>query len=413
MRARRLGHAPPLAATTQVDVAVGTGAAGVRGRAQLAQQAQLLERRLELGAEHAPLDPLERAQRRLDRRPLPLGAEVRAQPRAQVPGPADVEHLVVAVAEEVDARLRRRAGRERSACPRAAAPAARRGRRGPPRVVAPRSCASPISASRISAVASASASARWHGVAEVPKKYASEASPTRRTRPVEQPAGEPDRVDDRRGDPPAGQPLDLAVEEAEVEAGVVGDEHRVARELEEAAHRELDRRRAPQRPRVDPGQRRDRGRQRPPRVDERLEPLLELQRRARAPRRSRRSRTLPGRETGRLQVDDDVRRLLERQRRPRRRRRARRSRHARRGGRRPGRRRRAASARARPARAAARTAPAPRPRPARARAWPATSSTRRSAASNDSCTPASLCEHMFACKREEKAAASASTRAAL
>ena len=88
---------------------------------------------------------------------------------------------------------------------------------------------------------------------------------------------EPDGVDDRCGDSPAGQPLDLAVEEADVEARVVRDEHRVAGELEETTHRELDRRCAAQLARVDPGQRRDRGRQRPARVDERLEPLLELE----------------------------------------------------------------------------------------------------------------------------------------
>ena len=75
------------------------------GRAQLADQPQLLERRLELRAGHAPLDALERAERRLDGRPLPVGAEVRAEPRAQVARAADVQHLVVRVAEEVDARV--------------------------------------------------------------------------------------------------------------------------------------------------------------------------------------------------------------------------------------------------------------------------------------------------------------------
>ena len=74
----------------------------------------------------------------------------------------------------------------------------------------------------------------------------------------EQAAGEPDCVDDRRRDPPTRQPLHLAVEEADVEAGVVGDEDSVTREIEEAANRELHRRCAAQRCRVDPGQRRDR-----------------------------------------------------------------------------------------------------------------------------------------------------------
>ncbi len=96
-------HDHVLPARPQVDVAVGPRAASVRGRAQLTQEAQLLEPGLELRAEHAPLDPVERAERRLHRRPLALGAEVRAQPRPQVARPADVEHLPRAVEEEIDA----------------------------------------------------------------------------------------------------------------------------------------------------------------------------------------------------------------------------------------------------------------------------------------------------------------------
>ena len=63
-----------VAALAQPDVAVGPRDARVRRRPQLADQPQLLERRLELGAEHAPLDPLDRAERRLDRGPLPLAS---------------------------------------------------------------------------------------------------------------------------------------------------------------------------------------------------------------------------------------------------------------------------------------------------------------------------------------------------
>src|SRR6266508_3880813 len=102
--------AVPLA---EVDVAIGTRRARVRGRPQLAKQPQLLERRLELRPADAPLNPFDRPERRLDRRPLPLGAEVRPQPRAQVAGPADVEHLPAAPVEEVDAGKRRRAEGER------------------------------------------------------------------------------------------------------------------------------------------------------------------------------------------------------------------------------------------------------------------------------------------------------------
>ena len=109
-----LRHDEAGAATAKVDVAVGPRAAGVGRRPQLAQEPQLLERRLELRAEDAPLDPLERAERRLDRRPLAVGLEVRAQPGAEVARAADVEHLAVAVVEEVDARTRRRAGGEQA-----------------------------------------------------------------------------------------------------------------------------------------------------------------------------------------------------------------------------------------------------------------------------------------------------------
>jgi hypothetical protein len=78
-------------------------AAGVGRRVELADQSQLLERGLELGAQDAPLDPLEGEQRGLDRRPLAFASEVGAKAGTDVAGAADVEHLTVAVAKEVDA----------------------------------------------------------------------------------------------------------------------------------------------------------------------------------------------------------------------------------------------------------------------------------------------------------------------
>ena len=54
--------------------------------------------------------------------------------------------------------------------------------------------------------------------------------------PGEQPACEADRVDDRSRQPAAGHPFRLVIDEGEVEACVVCDEHRVARELEKTAH---------------------------------------------------------------------------------------------------------------------------------------------------------------------------------
>ena len=55
---------------------------------------------------------------------------------------------------------------------------------------------------------------------------------------TEQAARQPDGVDDGRCDPLAREPLDLALEEREVEARVVGDDGGVTREREQAAHRE-------------------------------------------------------------------------------------------------------------------------------------------------------------------------------
>jgi hypothetical protein len=93
----------------------------------------------------------------------------------------------------------------------------------------------------------------------------------------------------------------------------VRDEDGVAREVEEPADGELDRRRAAEGGRVDPGQRGDRRRQRPARVDERLEPLLELEA-ADAHGADLADRRAPRREPGRLQVEDDVGRVLEQER---------------------------------------------------------------------------------------------------
>ena len=62
----------------------------------------------------------------------------------------------------------------------------------------------------------------------------------------EQPAGQPDGVDDGSRYAAAREPEDGMVEERHVEAGVVGDEHGVAREGEEAPHGEVLPGRAPE-----------------------------------------------------------------------------------------------------------------------------------------------------------------------
>src|SRR4029453_8688144 len=85
---------------------------GWGGRLKPPDQPELLERCLELRAENAPLDPVEREQGRLHRGALGFALEVGTQACAQVAPTADVEHLVVAVAEEVHAGPRRRAANE-------------------------------------------------------------------------------------------------------------------------------------------------------------------------------------------------------------------------------------------------------------------------------------------------------------
>ena len=101
-----------VAAATEIEVAIRTHRPRVRRRAQLANQAQLLERRLELRAARAPFDSLESSEGRLDRGPLALRAKVRAQPCMEVARAPDVEHLVVRVAKEVHARSLRRTERQ-------------------------------------------------------------------------------------------------------------------------------------------------------------------------------------------------------------------------------------------------------------------------------------------------------------
>ena len=100
---------------------------------------------------------------------LPLGAEVRAQPRAQVARPTDVEHFVVSTRKKIDARPRRRAERELALVEHAPRTG---GREGDELGDGSRSAllCEPISASKTSAVACASGRARWHGCTDVPKK---------------------------------------------------------------------------------------------------------------------------------------------------------------------------------------------------------------------------------------------------
>ena len=290
--------------------------ARVARRADLPDQAQLLERRLELGARHPPLDPLRRGHSRFDRRPLPVAAEVRAQARPQVARPADVEHLVVAAEEEVDAGAgrravgemalveqppcsRRRKGREVGDRPRAAflrEADQREQQLGGGAGVRERTVARPL--------------ARVEKPRELTETEARYASGEQRPR-------EPHGVDDRRADAAAGQELGLAVEEGEVEARVVRHEDSVACEGEEASHGLRRPRCATELGGSEPGHRARPGVDRKPRVDERLELGVDLEP-AHAHRPDLADSGAARPQPRRLEVDDDVRRVLEQQRRARR-----------------------------------------------------------------------------------------------
>ncbi len=74
-----------------------------------------------------------------------------------------------------------------------------------------------------------------------------------------------------------GEPLELAVDEPDVEARVVGDEHGVACERREPSQRRRDPWRLPERLVGEPGQPPDRRRQRHAGRDERLEGVPELE----------------------------------------------------------------------------------------------------------------------------------------
>ena len=240
-RLRRADDA--VAAAAEVDVTVGSRGARVRRRTQLADQPQLLERRLELRAERRATRPLERAERGLDRRPLPLGAEVRAQPRAQVARASDVEHLVVRVAEEVHAGTLRRAE-----CEMALPVHATRPRRRELDEVGDGARAALLRhPDQREQDLGRRLRVRQRAVAR--PRIGREAVRERgevRGLPAEQPPREPDGVDDGRRDAVAGEPHRLVVEERHVEARVVRDEDGVAREGEEAARHRRDRRRAAQ-----------------------------------------------------------------------------------------------------------------------------------------------------------------------
>ena len=121
---------------------------------------------------------------------------------------------------------------------------------------------------------------------------------------LEQPARERGRAERRLRQAPAVHPQQLLLEEALVEAGVVGDEERVAGEVEEAIDHARDGRRLPQLRLAQAGEAGDRRRERDSRVDEGLEGVDGLER-AHANGADLADAVARGREPGRLEVEDD------------------------------------------------------------------------------------------------------------
>jgi hypothetical protein len=244
---------------------------------------------------------------------LPLAAEVGAEPGPQVAGATDVEHLALATEEEIDAGAGRRAEREVPLVEQPPCSRGRQGRKVRDRARAallrePDQCEQQLGGR---ARVGQRAVTRLLGGVEEPGELG---EPEARDAPREEPAGEPHRVDDRRPDARAGQQLGLAIEEGEVEARVVGDEDRVAREGEEAPHR-FGRAGRPAQvlvPQAGHGAR-PRG-DRKARVDQRLE-LPDHLEAAQANRPDLADPGPAGPQAGRLEVDDDVRRVLEEERR--------------------------------------------------------------------------------------------------
>jgi hypothetical protein len=267
---------PTLLSALQIGVAVRTRASCVRRGTKLPNQTQLLERGLELRSEDSPLDPLERAERGFHRRPLPPAREVRPEPRAKVACLADVEHHLIPVVEEVDARSGRRPCDKR-----------------PLGVELTRTGSSQLD--EIADGSRASLLSEPHQRdQDLGRRKTSKGPVARLDRDAEEvgepgerealaPAREeaprqPHRVENGCCAPSTRQVFDLAVEERHVEARVVRDERRVAREGEEPAQGDLDPRGAAQVDLPDPRQRGDGRRERGPGVDEGLERLDDFER---------------------------------------------------------------------------------------------------------------------------------------
>ena len=239
-----------------------------------------------------------------------VAREVRAHPGPEVGRLADVEHTPVAVAEQVDAGRAGQPGRERELRGRRVGPHRRQReeivepehaeRRGPfeQRVQHLGGCR------RVGVRAVDGLDGRAEMLRE-------RVQPEVRHFVADEPARDRDGVD-----PPVRHAVvavrdERGVEERAVEADVVPDDHRVARELEECGEHLGDARRGQQHRLGDPGQHRDHRRDRHAGVHERLEPAEQLAA-AQLQRADLGDRVGARRPAGGFEVDDDERDFGER-----------------------------------------------------------------------------------------------------
>ena len=168
----------------------------------------------------------------------------------------------------------------------------------------------PSRSSSSSPVACASGSARCTGRVGREKRSASECRSQRRPAPGQQAPRERDRVEHRQLEPAPVDRAERALQEPDVEARVVRDEHAALREPQEIAQRRPDRPGSREVALADAGQRRDHGRQRHAGIDEALEGRDELE--ALDPDGADLDDARPAPDARRLEVDDAEARLLER-----------------------------------------------------------------------------------------------------
>ena len=251
----------------------------------------------------------ERRERALDARRLPARAEVRAHAGAQVAGLADVERLAEAVAHDVDAGPGRQARREVPLLARAPRRRQRQrhhvlGALGPALLGEPDQRDQHLG--RRERVGQR-AVARAHGHVEA-LRHAREVEA--REPPGEQAAGERDGVEHAHAEARAVEAHERAVEHADVEGRVVGDEDAPAREREQLGERRAQRAGAREIAIADARDLGDARRHRDARVDEAREPRHLLA--ALEPHGADLDDARAGPDAGRLEVDDRPGRLGQR-----------------------------------------------------------------------------------------------------